>query len=257
MGSLGLQFSQRFKTLRKPPSSCGSSYSSLDTSISEASFTSFPIDPVTKGPLKPNPEGEIKCSPSWGLIVALNQSDTRPELLDEGKLHKFAMRNSVYQSGSADHAQQPSEQPYPTAHTALVENYKDVTPSDQPIFTVKSASTQLGATGKEPPTTQPQPEVDANTTCRKSLRLAHRRSLSTLSDWFKPNATSGSGKHGYSKLQIGEGKNEAYQVSTQHDRTKYPADECNNRNDRSRGLLPSWTFYERTQSLRPQRSIVR
>ena len=188
MSSLRMHLGKRFKSLRN---SMGSSPDGLlSTSDSEGSFTSFPIDPYTKAPLRVSPYSELACSPSWKLIVALNQSDEEPEMADESKLREF-VRRSIH-----DDAHTRDLPPYD--NIAILTKHHHAFPA--------SASTSIRAGNSGLPLKVPPFTERDSARPSRSRRLSHRISFSALSNrcsWFKPSAggLAVSHKHNYSRMQ--------------------------------------------------------
>jgi hypothetical protein len=205
MTYLGFNLTHRFKSLRKSSSSYASSHTSIDSSLSESSFASFPTDPLTKAPVQPLPKKQVLCSPSWGLIVALNQSDDQPGLPDEERLQEFLRRSSLYNSDLEEHITDasgtpPLQNPF-NEHDpkSSIQQPSEKTRSNQQGLDVE-IDTKFESHAKESP---------SPTTAQRLRRLSHRASFSALSDrytWLKPQSgtTSATGKHEYAKLQTDE-----------------------------------------------------
>ena len=209
MTYLGIDLTRRFKSLRKSSSSCASSRTSIDTCRSEASFASFPTDPLTKAPIQPLVKKQVACSPSWGLIVALNQSDNQPGLPDEERLQEFVRRSSLYNSDQEELKPDtfnpaPAENPFevPDAKNSASSSYK--LKEDKPIKNGvdTNGETKVGNDGRD---------LSLTTTSQKLRRLSHRASFSALSDrytWLKSQsasaATPACGKHEYTRIERDE-----------------------------------------------------
>jgi hypothetical protein len=200
MSNVRITLGNRLKSFRQSISS--NPGGPLTSSKSDDSFTSFPIDPQTKAPIRPSSGKAMPCSPSWKLIVALNQSEDEPEKADETKLRDFA-RRSLHR-----------ETVEPTLRDAIAVLNKG--PDALPLRARSSIRTARPGSRLSQPESLPQEpatfseaEHDLPKSFRRPRRLSHRVSftaLSTRCSWFRANGggSTESSKRNYCKMDANQ-----------------------------------------------------
>lgn len=187
MSNLRMSLGKRLKSFRDSMGAAPDCL--LSDSRSEISFTSFPIDPCTKAPLRPSLSREMTCSSSWKLLVALNQSDDEPDRVDGNKLLDFVRRSLQNDRVVED----PLHDSIP-----VLNKCEDVLPSS-PAPSIQAGTSALAE--KDDSFSKQD-----NAMPRRSRRLSHRVSFTALSNrcfWFKSNndGQDGSRKRKYSRMQ--------------------------------------------------------